>query len=152
MQVIQSYPSWGMLVVLGGAGAVLLLLIMRINNAQARRAWEHAERMKAMEIGLPVPPRDSSAAKAAVCIAIGAVVPIAAMLIAWFGTAERPHYAEVVWVFSSVLAMTCVGCATGMAGFLFRPGAGAKAERDDARMTAKPAIDPDAFDFAGRRG
>src|SRR5215475_787102 len=135
MLAIHDFPSEQMIVILGGAGAVLLLLIMRINNAQRRREMEHAERMKAMEMGLAVPPRDSSAARAAVCIAIGAVVPIAAMLIAWFGTDGRPHYADVVWVFSSVLAITCVGCATGMASFLLRPGAGARAERDDVRNT-----------------
>lgn len=148
MQMAPDYFAGKLLIVLILGGTGLLLLIMGINNAQSRRAWEHAERMKAMEMGYTLPARDSSWARASVCIAIGAIVPIVSMCLGVSVNLDPIHRPELWWFLSSVVAITGVGCGFKLASRMFRPDDDTRA----ARAAAKPVSDPEAFDFAGRRG
>jgi hypothetical protein len=136
-----------------------LILILLIRNAQRRREWDHAERMKALEMGLPVPPRDSPWAKASVCIAIGVVVPLLAFGFTAGAYHDRPGAPDELWIVPGFVTPTCVVVASILAGVLFRDGSRSAdpedVERSNARQPGpivKSSHDPDAFDVVGRRG
>jgi len=136
-----------------GAGLVFLL----VRNGHRRREWQHAERMKALEVGLPVPPHDASRARAAVCIAIGAGVPLMVFGIALAAYHEDPAHHVALWIAPGVVSGLSVVGACILAGVLF--GGGSNPEDTSSvgnapgpRNGVKPAYDPDTLDVVGRRG
>lgn len=143
--------------------AFLVLLtvfaFLLIRNGQRRREWEHAERMRMIEMGLPILPRDAPWAKAAVCIAIGAVVPFSAFLFTNLAYQSKMDAASELWLAPSLVGGACVIGASILAGVLFH-GVSKSSEPSDEERTAarlrgfdtKPAHDPDAVDVVGRRG
>jgi hypothetical protein len=133
-------------------GILILAGFWMIRNGQLRREWEHAERMRALEMGMPVPPRESAWAKALVCVAIGLGVPVIAFSIT-LAAYERPGAADELWVAPAVVSGLSVISATLLGGFLFVGGAkaGSTAPRGQ-HPGVKPVGDPDAIDVVGRRG
>src|SRR5947207_1414383 len=61
---------------------LLVPTIITLKHRHRRREWEHLERMKAMEVQLPVPRGQGSAGSRGVA-AIGAGVPVASVLAAF---------------------------------------------------------------------
>src|SRR5262249_5445859 len=74
---------------------VLVPTIITLKHRQKKREWEHLERMRAMELQLPTPARGESPGTRSV-VAIGAGVPIASVLGAFFTCAEGPPSVEGV--------------------------------------------------------
>jgi hypothetical protein len=169
----QEHPDIGLAVLLGAAVVAALLLLVLIPSAvvlraaQRRREIRHIERMRMLDAGLPIPARDGSdAARAAVCIAaciaIGAVVPVLSFVFTWFGYASHPDAADEMWIAPMVVSVAAVISSAVLAGYLFgrggpsAPGADALASGAGAAQpngqAAKPPLDPDAYDVAGRRG
>ncbi len=139
-------------------GLVILLTVLR--NGQRRREWEHAERMRSLEMGLPLAPRNAPWAKATVGLAIGAGVPLYAFLFTGLSTTNGPEtLSSEIWLAPTLVSLVSVVGACILTGYLF--GQGSRSDQVPAAGETsvfhnahgmKPAHDPDAFDVAGSRG
>ncbi len=155
------------------SGVEILLIVAVIvapmgfgfHHAARKRDYLHRERMKALEMGLPVP--GDNAWSAAVCIAIGAVVPVGALIVALVATSlarsndrELPPEMAVlvqtrssgpetaIWTGSTLVGLAGVVGGSTLALRLF--GSRQRSKHSDG--FAKPVVDPDAYDVVGRRG
>jgi hypothetical protein len=148
--------------------------IFAMFHATRKRELEHKERMKALEMGLPVP--GAAPWPALTAIAIGAGVPIAALAAALIATAMAPRppadadhlalsvwtqrdqttgYHGLVWGGASGIGVTAVLAGAVLAwrymGLRHSPSHNHHAY-DEAGYAAKPPLDPDAYDTVSRRG
>ncbi|SIO59020.1 hypothetical protein SAMN05444166_5897 [Singulisphaera sp. GP187] len=153
MQPVDFSPtiSWGILVVVGLILAMLLVTATWISCILHRRqAWDHAERMKALEMGIPIASRESAWPRTVACVSIGVLVPLGTFLCAWLASLTSPAWVQaVIWGAAFLVSTTAVGCATSLAPGL--SGSGGRVKQ--ARATGKPpAFDPESFDLIhGRR-
>jgi hypothetical protein len=153
MQAHPMMTSWAGLLLIGAVVVLVLsfsfvLVLVLLNMAQRRRGWAHAERLKALEIGQTIPERVSDWARAWVCIAIGAGVPIAAFLFTGLATLLQKVDSGIWWA-PGVVGTTAVYYGYCLATKLF----GSSDEQDDeADEDEKPAMDADALDVVSRRG
>jgi ABC-type Fe3+ transport system permease subunit len=154
----SSPPVAGRLALLAvGAAALLVLLLLGYKAVHRRNERDHAERMRMLEMGFPLPPQDRSAwPKAMVCVAIGAGVPLVAFAFTLFAYSSRPDAADELWVAPGVVSGLSVIGTTLLAAHLFsRRTSSVAAHESEAEAQlrrGKTAMDPDAFDVAGRRG
>jgi hypothetical protein len=122
-----------------------------LRGRRLRQEWGHAERMKALEMGIYVPPRESPWPRAVVCLSIGVIVPLGAFVCAWLTTITAPMKMMeqgVVWGVAFLVSTTAIGCATSLA-----PGLPGSTDRAEPSSTAKPpAFDPESFEAASRHG
>lgn len=125
---------------------VIVPTVLVMAHLRRRREMEHRERMRALELGHPLPASNAWPALAA--IAIGAIVPGAAFVCATIASTLVRH-AEAPWACASGVGLTAVIAGAILAGRL--PGSRAAADVDP-HANGKPAFDPDAFDVVGRRG
>lgn len=128
---------------------ILVPTILAMRQARLKREWAHLERMKAMELGRPVPSAlGDEAWPALVALGIGAVMPVCVFLFTWLAclTADLPS--------DAFIAPTLVGLAGVLGGSSLGRRLLAARERDRDRAFAtsngKPAFDPEAFDVVGR--
>jgi hypothetical protein len=130
-----------------GLPLVLVPTILAMKYHRSKREWEHLERMKAMEMGLPVP--GTNAWPSAAAIAIGAGVPLGAFLFTWLArlTAQT---ADEVFIAPVLVSAPAIFGGIYLANRLLTPAR----RTDDAALASrgKPALDPDAYDVVGRRG
>jgi small-conductance mechanosensitive channel len=159
---MQAQPviSWAGLLVIGViVGLVLIfafvLVLVLLNMAQQRRAWKHEERLKAQDRGETLPSGGSEWARACVCIAIGAGVPIAAFLFTALATLSQKVDSEIWWA-PGVVGASAVYYGYNLAIRLFTgddpEDEEEEEDEDEAEEAEKPAIDADAIDVVGRRG
>lgn len=146
--------SMGWLGILAALSVACLILSWSYESSKRRHErheWEHTERLRMIEMGMPVTPRESSWAKAFLCSVIGGVVPLIA-----FGSTyiahERPGSADELWIVPALVSGASVLAASLLAGHLFRPKAPSIANIGGSRPMMKPIHDPDAFDVVGSRG
>jgi hypothetical protein len=125
-----------------------------------KRQWTHRERMRAIEMGLmPVP--EGRAWPALVAIAVGAGVPIGSFLMAWMATLTA-HADTTVFGAAAFVSVVAIVAATKLTGRMLdlndlnhaeSARRMAAARNGQAHDHAKPpALDPDAYDIASRRG
>lgn len=134
------------------AGIVMPILlvpsIMAMRLRSRKREWEHLERMKALEMGVPVPGNEPWLAR--VCMAIGAGVPIVSFVLAWIANESGPN-GEIAWASATLVGGMGIVCGTILASRLLtsrnRAQAALRTERN-----GKPLFDPDTYDVVGRRG
>lgn len=146
--------------------------LLAIYHAGRKREMEHKERLKALEMGLPVP--GAAPWPALTAILIGAGVPVAALAAALVATAIGPrapqdadHMTLAAWSsqnHSTAYYGTVWGGAAGVGVTAVLAGAvlawramGLRARTDrggyvEAPYAAKPPLDPDAYDTVSRRG
>ena len=130
---------------------VIVPTALAFKHARYLREVEHAERMRAMELGRTLA-EDESWTPASIALTIGAAVPMASMLIAWLATRSMNMVdapIEIIWKMAGMVGLGGVICGSVLASQLFLKGDRA------ATVTApdeKPAYDPDEFDVVGRRG
>lgn len=125
---------------------ILVPVILGLKHARLEREMEHAERMKALELGRTRPQDEPWWSPARICVAIGAGVPVSAFAFALLAS-TAVGYESGVWFAASTVGVAGVVCGSLLAVKHFNQQAQA---RD--RIAAKPPVDADAFDFAGRRG
>jgi hypothetical protein len=114
-----------------------------------KRECEHAERMKALEVGATLPGDEPWWSPSRICVAIGAGVPIGVFGLAWLASTSS-NAREEVWIGASMVGLTSVICGSILAAKEFtRRG---RAEAAFQTAFAKPYFDADAYDVAGRRG
>lgn len=130
---------------------ILVPTVIVLRQRGRRREWQYRERMKAMEMGLPVP--GSEVWTSRVAIAIGAVMPVGVFAVAWF--ASLTTSVDEVWI-----AATLVGVIGVIQGARLANRAISGTHRDDregqrpglAQAQAKPQFDPDAYEAIVRHG
>jgi len=132
---------------------VLVPTILVLRYRHGRREWEHQERMKAMDTGLPI---TATATKGGVA-AIGAGVPIASVLSALvaslaLGTGSSDDIAidGIVWGCAVLISALAFGSSLILAYIQSR--AQCATTTSQALQNGKPAFDPDALDVVSSRG
>jgi len=127
---------------------ILVGLVMVLKQARRDRQWRHEERMKALELGRPVPDSEIWSARAA--IALGAVMPIAVFGVAWLTTLTT-RADEEAWFAAAV-----VGIAGVIGGVRLAKAGQAADEIEEIASPAprfrKPPFNPDAHDAIVHRG
>jgi hypothetical protein len=159
-QAPQSQFAWGTALLWAACAVVLLVLVpvfVVMRHVHVRRGWDHAERMRMIEMGLAVPPRDGSVwPKALVGISIGVGVPLVAFLCTLMAYMGRSNAADELWVAPAVVSGLSVIGAVLLSAHMFSRRAGSDAGAAEPELRAghgmKPEMDPDAYDVAGRRG
>ena len=163
----SATSSLGVLAGLSGIGMVFLLVVLGLRHARQKQEQGHAERMRSLELGVPL--ATQHAWPAAVCIAIGAVMPVCALLMALIASAivgrpqqsaeafvglDESHIAflAMVWGTSSLVGLAGVIAGAVLAWRLLSRKPRRDSDTFPASATAKPAFDPDAYDTVGSRG
>ena len=126
---------------------VIVPVALGIKYARHERELEHAERMRALELGRTLPQDEPWWNPPRLAAAIGVGVPIGVFFWAAIGgSGPGPH--EEVWIGATTVSVAAVISGSVLAGKHYaRVGAAAQAGQ------AKPdLVDADAFDVVGRRG
>jgi hypothetical protein len=133
---------------------LLVPIVLVLKFRHSRREWEHKERMKAMETGLPIPPSATMGGVAAV----GAGVPIASVLSAAVAslllptTPSHDHEAihGIIWFGAVLISALAFGSSLVLAHMHSRA---LHASTNSQRLAGtKPAFDPDSYDVVSSRG
>ena len=136
-------PIVGMLIPI-----IIVPTAMGIRHARFLREVEHAERMRALELGQSLA-EDRGCTRMDVAMAIGAGVPVGSLGVAWLAGQSSPLLIEPLSVTAGVVGLGGVICGTFLATRRL-------ANRDQPIPTGKadekPAYDPDAYDVVGSRG
>jgi hypothetical protein len=151
----MHFHSMGFLEQFMSLGVVALVIIgiaSGMKQAHRRKELEHLERIKAMEMGLAPQPTGLDWPAAAVCIAIGAGVPIGSFLVAWLATLTA-HTPDGIWIAPVFVSFAAIGASKKLAYRIIDPRLGSKrSTQAKSPSTGKPEFDPDAFDVVGSRG
>ena len=134
---------------------VLVPTIIVMKHRQQQREWEHLERLKAMEIQMPIPTAHAMAAHRGVA-AIGAGVPSAAVLAAFLTSiifsSEGGDAVAVPAIAWGCAPHQRLALATSLILAFMQRKASREPEIIDPMSNGKPAFDPDAFDVVSSRG
>lgn len=129
---------------------VIVPTALGVRFAQRAREMEHAERMKALELGRTLPQDEPWWSPARISLAIGAGVPFGVFFCATMATGVAGYHEEV-WMGTMAVALTSVISGSLLAGKHFAHQA--QAEGLFSTGHAKPRLeDADAFDVVGSRG
>jgi hypothetical protein len=135
---------------------VLAPTIIAMAHRMKKREWQHKERLRALELGLPVP-EDRPHVGGGTVAAIGAGVPAASVLAAWLTTATVPTshsdfmgVVALAWGCAFMISMAAVIGSLVLASRLL--SARRAADLAGELAAAKPAYDPDAYDVVSSRG
>jgi hypothetical protein len=124
---------------------VLVPVILGLKHARLERELEHAERMKALELGRKLPADEPMPSPLWIIGAIGAGVPIGVFFCVFIAAGSLEDQTPA-WVAAGI-----VGLAGVVSGSLLAHRHLLKGEvRED--LNAKPSFDADAFDVVGTRG
>lgn len=142
------------------AGVLLALMIvvglpvvLSMRHARRERELEHAERMKSLELGRPLPGEKAELASAPMnkCLGIAIWVPLGALGIAMAATANPMTAAtssEGIWLAAGAVGVAGVICGTILALRIPPRDAGS----EPAARAEKPSYDADALDVVSSRG
>jgi hypothetical protein len=121
-------------------------LVMR--TQQRKRELEHAERMRALELGRILPSDESWWSPPRVAVALGVIMPFGALLTAVIASDELGAADPVVWGVAGLVGLGGVGGGTLLAAQHFA----AQRKPLSPGEYAKAPFDPDAYDVVGSRG
>jgi hypothetical protein len=129
---------------------VALPVVLSMRQAAKDREFQHAERLKALEMGRPMP-GETVAQGPASAIGIGFWVPICVFGIA-VGASQVSHGAATevaIWVSAGCVGVTALICGTILA---MRAQALDGRAADHLASAAKPSFDEHEVDTVSRRG
>jgi hypothetical protein len=129
---------------------VLVPVGLAMKHARIERELEHAERMKALELGRTLPHDESWWSPARISAAIGVGVPIGVFFCAWQVSSSGMEQTPAVWVSAGLVGLAGVVCGSLLANRHFARTEAAQRAVD--RYLDKPDVDADAFDVVGSRG
>jgi hypothetical protein len=137
--------------ILAVLAVILVPTVLGLRYAKVERELEHAERIRALELGQSLPKDAPFWSPARLSAAIGAGVPISV-----FGTAfvttivDGNSYDGFIWSSAGAVGLAGVICGTILAARVPAREASPVAPRH--AFNGKLESDPDAYDVAGRRG
>ena len=135
---------------------VLVPTIILLVHRQKKREWRHQERLRALDLGLPAPATDWTLGGRTVT-AIGAGVPIAAVLTAWMTSISvsesHPDYVPIIGIAWGCAFLISTGALiTSLVLGVLLTRLRKPADQVDQFAATKPAYEPDAYDVVSRRG
>jgi hypothetical protein len=132
-----------------GAVVIATLIFLAVIAGYLRSPRAEAERARLFEMGYYLPRRPSRWPQTLFCMALGLGVPVVALSFASAG--ESTPWVNV-WVIACIISVAGIVGATIVAAIVFfRPEPSGHPE-PLVPTNAKPAVNPDALDFAGRMG
>lgn len=136
-------PLVGMLIPI-----VIVPVALGVRYARHERGLEHAERMKALDLGRTLPRDEPWWSPARISVAIGAGVPVGVFVCAWLATVSSGFH-DGVWISATGVGMTAVISGSVLAAKHFAH----RAQAENGLYATKPVFDDaDAYDVVGRRG
>ena len=127
---------------------IIVPTALGFKHARFLREKEHAERMKALELGRTLA-EDESWTPANIAVAIGAGVPLGSLGIAWLAGQTSPFVAQPISVAAGIIGLGGVICGTILA---LRHSSTRHQQAFPYQSEEKLAYDPDTFDVVGSRG
>jgi len=128
---------------------VIVPFALGFKYSHKMREMEHAERMRALELGRTLPRDEPWSSPARISLSIGAGVPVGVFCFAWLAS-NSIGYHETVWQGAAMTGIAAVISGSILAAKHFTHRA--EAESLAANQYAKPQVDADAFDVVGSRG
>lgn len=130
---------------------ILVPVALGLRHARIERQLEHAERMRALELGRTLPKDEPFWGPARISVAFGVGVPVGVFFCALIASRES-HVSQIpLWASACVVGLGGVISGAGLAyRHLERSWGGPHVE--DYRAHKPDMIDEDAFDVVGRRG
>jgi hypothetical protein len=126
---------------------VVAPVAMGLKYARYERELEHTERMRALELGRPLPGDADWWSPAKLCAGIGVGVPVGVFFCAWMAT-QSAGFRDGIWA-----GATAVGMSGVIAGSVLTARHLSHRARAEAPLYPKPYVaDADAYDVAGSRG
>ena len=137
-------------------GATFIPLVFGLNFARRKRELEHAERMRALELGRPSAPPpgtgDNRSLAYNIAFWIGAGVPIGVFGCAWLAS-QAVGFHEGMWLAAAIVGLGGVVGGTTLAVTVYRPNtADSSTHPTDSLAGAKPFVDEDAYDVVSAAG
>jgi hypothetical protein len=133
-------------VVAMGVPVVLVPIIMGIRLGRHERELQHAERMKALQLGRTLRIDEPWWTPARISVAIGAGVPICVFFFAWLASGHE-HFQTPIWLSAGLVGVSAVVGGTTLAHRnLSRAQDGPSTANGHL---AKPTFDAEALDVAG---
>jgi hypothetical protein len=140
------FEVFGMTLGLLGLGIAYFAIYVGTRNERRKRELEHTERMRAMELGMPLPGHGPWLTPLKVGVLIGLVVPLVALGIAAEGTRKYGYHAEV-WQACGMVGVAAVVCGSVLTIVVATGKAPASLHFAD-----KPPVEDDAYDIVSSRG
>lgn len=131
---------------------ILVPVILGLRHARLERQLEHAERMKALELGRMLPKDEPWWSPSRISVAFGVAVPVGVFYCAWMASKELNASPIAIWTSASVVGLAGVISGARLAYRQIEHSLGAPAASDPYLSTVKTPLDADAFDVVGRRG
>jgi hypothetical protein len=128
---------------------IIVPVALGLKHAKLLRELEHAERMKALELGRTLPQDEPFWSPPKICVAIGAGVPIGVFFCAFLASQMGGRHEEV-WVMAGFVGIAGVISGSVLASKYFNQRH--LAESSNPYASAKPTVDADEFDVVSARG
>ncbi len=128
---------------------LIVPMVMILMYLIRKRDQQHTERMRAIELGYPLPESDFWPAFTA--LAIGAGVPIGACTLALLTSMNYPPAIEPAWVVAGIIGGAGVLGGTVLASILFASRRRSTHQTPQGLSHHKPSFDPEAFEPVGHR-
>lgn len=124
---------------------VLVPTIMGMRQASRKREMQHAERMRALELGQPITGQSHWAAAVA---AIGAGVPLTSFIFTFLAYVNSHNPPGEIWMAPTITSFFALVGAVKLGALAFKPPKPQVA--DEPAYNGKPHYDPDAYETVGR--
>lgn len=134
-------------IVIGVLCVIGLPVILAFRHAAREREYEHAERMKALELGRVLPKDAPVWTPLKIAVGMGVFVPCALFGAAFFATLFGIN-SDGIWPVAGTVGVTSIVCGT----YLTKRALTLKPAIDEMQAADKPHFDPDAYDVVSRRG
>jgi len=129
---------------------ILVPIILWQRHARIVRELEHAERMKALQLGRTLPKDEAWWSPSRISVAFGVGVPVGVFFCAWMASCEPGASPFAIWTAASLVGVA--GVVSG-ACLAYRQLENTMAgSGGDEFLREKLPMDADAFDVVGRRG
>jgi hypothetical protein len=151
----MEHQSWLIVfvpsIIILGFTVSILPIVLAFRHSRRKLELDHAERMKAIELGGPVPRQGEGEDEpwtmaARLVMALGVVVPLGSLGCAFFASLALGFH-QAIWVMAGMVGLGGVLCGGLLAGQTFG------ANRRSPEFTdLKPYVEEDAYDVVGARG
>ena len=138
--MLQPYviPIVGMLIPI-----VIVPTILAFKHARFLREIEHAEKMRAMELGISMEDPQHCWSMRSLAALIGGGVPLGALFLAYIANSHSQN--ADVWGMASSVGITGLICGSILAA------RASKSESCSNQTNTKPVFDPESFESVSRR-
>jgi hypothetical protein len=135
---------------------MLVPTIITLVHRLKRREWQHKERLRAIELGVPVPdtePRVGSGTLTAIGAGVPAISVVGALLTSSSVPYDHPEFVPalaITWGCAFLISACGMITSLVLGGMIMRSRQPARSGGE--QHAAKPALDPDAYDVVSMRG